>query len=130
LLFDAVRPAAATGAADVAHLNCRATAAKEFDRDVWFLEHSHTHTITESDGVVLRVRPVDQTLSVYVPAWKRTVRAKCDDATVAPGARVRIRMFCDLRKTSCGIGMFARRLCPAALNEKLLPCTHIQATAD
>lgn len=111
LLFDAARPTATTGAADVAHLNGRATAAKELDRDVWFLEHSHTHTLTESDGIVLRVRPVDQTLSVYVPAWKRTVRAKCDDATVAPGARVCIRMFCDLRKTSWR----DRNICSAAV---------------
>jgi hypothetical protein len=39
------------------------------------------------------------------------VRAKCDGATVAPGARVRVRMFCDLRKTSWR----DRNVCSAAV---------------
>lgn len=80
-----------------AYLNVRSAAAKALDRDLWFLDHVNTDSITEVVGVVLRIRP--DYVSVYVPSWKRTVRARTD-IEYKVGDFTKIRTFCNLRSTS------------------------------
>lgn len=96
LLFGAPRPGVALAPA-AAHLNVRNAAAKALDRDLWFLEHINTDRITESIGVVVRVRP--ESLTVYVPQWRRLLRAK-GEPSLGLGNYTKIRTFCNLRATS------------------------------
>ena len=90
-------------AALATHLNERGRALKALDRDLWFLDHFRTDTLCEAVGYIVEKREEDGTYKVYVPEWKRKVRAKAksgDLECVGQGQRVSVCAFTDLRATS------------------------------
>ena len=100
LLFGAKRPAVDT---DVRHLNERATVAKAYERDMWFLTHLRTDAITTVSGFVLSCD--GEEVSVYVPDWRRKIRGVCDSSAdivyvLQAGDRVTVRAYTDLRRCS------------------------------
>jgi hypothetical protein len=84
----------------VAHLNLRAGRAKAYERDFLYLRTIRPATITRVSGIVLTAKTgVQGAWSVYVPTWKRTVRAVSPlEHEVAPGATVDLEVYCDLRR--------------------------------
>ena len=95
ITFGHPRPADEEGIAW--HLNERGRCIKKLERDLWFLAHLRTDAITEVDGIVLR--ETKGGWRVYVPVWRRTIRAICGDGVVN-GDRVVVRAYCDLKRTS------------------------------
>ena len=100
LLFGAPRPATDT---DVRHLNERASVAKAYERDMWFLAHLRTDAITTVSGFVLSCDGVEA--SVYVPDWRRKIRGVCYSSAdivyvLQAGDRVTVRAYTDLRRCS------------------------------
>lgn len=96
-------PMASSGGAFEAlafHLNERGRIVKEYELRVWFLSALRTDTITETEGICCEylALPTDAWV-IYVPAWRRFVRARAADG-VFPivGQKRRIRAFCDLRE--------------------------------
>ena len=90
-------------AALAAHLNERGRALKALDRDLWFLDHFRTDTLCEAVGYIVEMEREDGTYKVYVPEWKRKVRAKHKCGVlegVGMGQRVTVCAFTDLRATS------------------------------
>lgn len=76
------------------NLNDLSKEAKQLDRDLWFLENLEPGKITEQEGYVVKIKAEDVT--VYVPAWKRKVRAK--PAHIKDiGDKVIVRAYTDLR---------------------------------
>jgi hypothetical protein len=81
----------------VSHLNLRAGRAKAYERDFLYLRVIRPAEITRVSGVVLKPKDdVQGAWSVYVPAWKRTVRAV--GSTAVAGAVVDLEVYCDLRR--------------------------------
>jgi exoribonuclease R len=91
-------PVPATGI--VADLNLRAGRAKAYERDFLYLRVIRPAEITRVSGIVLKAKEgVQGAWSVYVPAWKRTVRAVSPpEREVSPGATVGVDVYCDLRR--------------------------------
>jgi exoribonuclease R len=92
-------------------LNHRAQVAKQLERDAWFLNHLNTNTLTTVTGVVLEYKESHGTWTVYVPDWRKKVRAKVEGMWVPEvGAKCLVRAFVDLRRCSwdkrivCAIG--------------------------
>lgn len=88
------------------HLNHRAQMIKQFERLLWFLTHLNPDgSITVTTGIVLTYNPEDTVAKVYVPQWKRVVRAvsqRVDGSTCVyePGQDVILRAFSNLKATS------------------------------
>ena len=84
------------------HLNHRAHVIKQFERLVWFLQHlNQDGSITTVSGIVISYNAELKTAKVYVPSWKRVVRASHTSVTVyEPGQSVTIRAFSNLKATS------------------------------
>lgn len=84
----------------VEHLNRRATAAKTLERELWFLTHIQPDKISMAEGIVIQC--TDSVLnrwSVYVPEWRRKMTGvPCADNLLEAGCRVKIRIYCDLRR--------------------------------
>lgn len=97
LLFGAGRPFMAFADSVARHLNERGSAAKAYERDMWFLAHLRTDTITTVTGFVLSI--ADDSVAVYVPDWRRKIRGLATE-TVAIGDRVTIRAYTDLKRCS------------------------------
>lgn len=79
-------------------LNDRARAAKNIERELLFLNIIRSDTITEVEGVALKI--CDATIrrwSVYIPVWKRKING-CADDVLNPGDRLIVRAYCDLRR--------------------------------
>lgn len=81
-------------------LNARGEAAKSLERDLWFLTNLSTTSITSVEGYVLEFKESRNTWLVYVPAWRRKVRAKVGDGLWLPtiGQKFCVRAFVDLRR--------------------------------
>ena len=85
------------------HLNTRSRLAKALERDLWFLKNLNTDRITEQTGFLLSFKPERNTWTVYVPAWRRTVKAKANDnktETLMSGMSVSIEIFTNLTSVS------------------------------
>ena len=84
------------------HLNHRSNTIKQFERLIWFLEHLNPDgSITTTKGIVITYNIETKTAKVYIPAWKRTVRAAHTTARVyEPGQEVTIRAFSNTKATS------------------------------
>ena len=84
------------------HLNHRAHLIKQFERLIWFLQHLNPDgSITNTQGIVITYNGETKTAKVYIPIWKRTVRAAHTTAQVyEPGAQVTIRAFSNTKATS------------------------------
>ena len=84
------------------HLNHRAHLIKQFERLIWFLEHLNPDgSITTTKGIVITYNEIDKTAKVYIPDWKRTVRAAHTTAQVyEPGQEVTIRAYSNTKATS------------------------------
>jgi len=84
------------------HLNHRSAVIKQFDRLIWFLEHLNPDgSITTTQGIVITYNAEAKTAKVYIPAWKRTVRAAHTTIQMyEPGQEVTIRAFSNTKATS------------------------------
>jgi len=84
------------------HLNHRAHLIKQFERLIWFLKHLNPDgSITTVTGIVITYDAEAKTAKVYVPAWKRTVRAAhTTDKVYEPGREVTIRAYSNTKATS------------------------------
>ena len=84
------------------HLNHRAHLIKQFERLIWFLQHLNPDgSITTTQGIVITYNGETKTAKVYIPIWKRTVRAAHTTAQVyEPGTQVTIRAFSNTKATS------------------------------
>ena len=84
------------------HLNHRAYLMKQFERLIWFLQHlNQDGSITTTQGIVITYNTETKTAKVYVPKWKRTVRAAhTTTQAYEPGTQVTIRAFSNLKATS------------------------------
>lgn len=101
LLFGYPLPATTTASAVTAlTLNERSKITKRVERDLWFLKHLQTDSITESTGYCLEGRTDGgvEVWRVYVPAWRRIVRGTANACSLTPGRQVQLRVFCDLRR--------------------------------
>ena len=103
-------------------LNDRSKTARRMERDLWFLKHLHTDSITEAQGYCLEGSPSGGTevWRVYVPAWRRIIRGTANACTLVVGMRVNLRVFCDLRRCTWK----DRLVC--ALTPIPLPATHVE----
>jgi len=99
ILFGFQRP---TGFHNAEYLNQRARTIKKFERLIWFLSNlSNDGSITTAQAVVLSYENTTKKAKVYVPAWKRTIKAgHTTAAEYEPGQRILIRAFVDLKATS------------------------------
>lgn len=81
-------------------LNACSKMARRVEKDLWFLNHLRTDSITEAEGYCLEGSACGgiESWRVYVPAWRRVVRGTANACTLAPGTRVHLRVFCDLRR--------------------------------
>lgn len=82
------------------HLNARASAAKWLERELWFVSVLQPNCIATGNAICLKMK--DTTgfrWSVYVPEWRRKLTGTCvEELTgLTPGAKVRIRAYCNLR---------------------------------
>jgi hypothetical protein len=86
----------------VEHLNHRSSTIKQFERLIWFLQNLNPDgSITTTKGIVITYNAETKTAKVYIPAWKRTVRAAHTTALVyEPGQEVTVRAFSNLKATS------------------------------
>ena len=84
------------------HLNHRAHVMKQFERLIWFLQHLNMDgSITTTEGIVITYDIEAKRAKIYVPAWKRTIRATHTTTKVyEPGQTVSIRAFSNLKATS------------------------------
>jgi exoribonuclease R len=84
------------------HLNHRSNIIKQFERLIWFLQHLNPDgSITTTKGIVITYDEEKKTAKVYVPQWKRTIRATHTTMQVfEPGKQVTIRAFSNLKATS------------------------------
>jgi len=84
------------------HLNHRSAVIKQFDRLIWFLQHLNPDgSITTTQGIVITYNAEAKTAKVYIPAWKRTVRAAHTTIQMyEPGQEVTIRAFSNTKATS------------------------------
>jgi len=84
------------------HLNYRANQIKQFERLIWFLQHlNQDGSITSTQGIIISYNDEQKTAKVYVPEWKRTIRAVHTTTKVfEPGNEVTIRAFSNLKATS------------------------------
>jgi len=84
------------------HLNHRANLIKQFERLIWFLEHlNQDGSITTTKGIVITYNAEAKTAKVYVPEWKRTVRAShTNENYYQSGTDVTIRAFSNLKAIS------------------------------
>jgi exoribonuclease R len=99
LVFGFQEPYAVTMAE---HLNHRANLIKQFERLIWFLQHLNPDgSITTTQGIVITYNAEMKTAKVYIPDWKRTVRAAHTTTQVyEPGQEVTIRAFSNTKATS------------------------------
>jgi hypothetical protein len=84
------------------HLNHRSSVIKQFERLIWFLQHLNPDgSITTASGIVITYNEETKTAKVYIPAWKKTVRAAHTTTQVyEPGTEVIIRAFSNTKATS------------------------------
>jgi len=83
------------------HLNARSRAIKSLERDLWFLANLNTDTLTEQRGFLIAYKPERNIWSVYVPAWKRTIKAKYNGAEeLMSGMSVPIQTYTNLSSVS------------------------------
>jgi hypothetical protein len=84
------------------HLNHRSSVIKQFERLIWFLQHLNPDgSITTASGIVITYNEETKTAKVYIPAWKKTVRAAHTTTQVyEPGTEVTIRAFSNTKATS------------------------------
>jgi len=84
------------------HLNHRSNIIKQFERLIWFLQHLNPDgSITTTKGIVITYDDEKKTAKVYVPEWKRTIRATHTTTQVyEPGKQVTIRAFSNTKATS------------------------------
>ena len=84
------------------HLNHRSSVIKQFERLIWFLQHLNPDgCITTASGIVITYYGETKTAKVYIPAWKKTVRAAHTTTQVyEPGQEVTIRAFSNTKATS------------------------------
>ncbi len=88
------------------HLNERAKAAKQFERDVWFLSHLSSEHLTHAEGFLVSLSEPGMGLSawkykVYVPTWRRMITVRSDTPEfqkLMTGTPVRITAFWDIRQ--------------------------------
>ncbi len=85
------------------HLNERAKAAKQFERDVWFLSHLSSEHLTTAEGFLISSQPSMDTwkYKVYVPAWRRMITVRSDTPDfqqLNPATPVAITAFWDVRQ--------------------------------
>lgn len=82
------------------HLNERGRVVKEYEFRAWFLSMLRTDAITEAEGICCEYKalPTDAWV-VYVPSWRRYVRARAADGVFpVMGQKRKVRAFCDLRE--------------------------------
>ena len=99
-------------------LNTRGRQIKNLERDLWFLRFIRPHAITTTTGYALEcVDPVVGAWKVYAPEWRRVLRGvSTEGAVLAPGSKVVLRVYCDLRRPRwrdqlvCSIGLTAAEL--------------------
>ena len=84
------------------HLNHRSAVIKQFERLIWFLQHlNQDGSITTTKGIVIAYNMETKMAKVYVPTWKRTVRAAHTTIQMyEPGQEVTIRAFSNTKATS------------------------------
>ena len=84
------------------HLNHRSNTIKQFERLIWFLQHLNPDgSITTTQGIVITYNGETKTAKVYIPIWKRTVRAAHTTGQVYEhGTQVTIRAFSNTKATS------------------------------
>jgi len=83
------------------HLNARSRAVKSLERDLWFLRNLNTDALTTQNGFLLTFKPERNLWSVYVPLWKRTVKAKYNGAEdLMSGMSVTLKIFTNLMSVS------------------------------
>jgi exoribonuclease R len=84
------------------HLNHRSNTIKQFERLIWFLQHLNPDgSITTTKGIIITYNDDKKTAKVYVPEWKRTIRATHTTTQVyEPGTQVTIRAFSNTKATS------------------------------
>jgi exoribonuclease R len=107
ILFQTERP---KRIANWNHLNEQAKRIKHVEREVWFLQHLRTDTITEVEGFLLKQKKAKEDgWNVYVPLWKRTILAKCsrpnsdkpgEKPVNKPSDKVIIRAYTNLKAVS------------------------------
>jgi exoribonuclease R len=81
------------------HLNMRAAAAKNLERELWFLNYIKPDRISVAQGIVLYCKDAVRNLwSVYVPDWKRKINGVPAVGTIVEiGGRVNVRAYANLR---------------------------------
>ena len=82
------------------YLNYRSRIAKSLERNLWFLRNLRTDALTDQEGFLISFNEVYETWSVYVPLWKRSVRAKYQGNTVLEsGMKISIQVYTNLACT-------------------------------
>jgi len=98
ILLGAAKPAQAPLPS---HLNTRSRLAKALERDLWFLRNLNTDRITEQMGFLIVYKAERDTWTVYMPLWRRTVKAKYTGTeTLMSGMSVSIQIFTNLTSVS------------------------------
>jgi hypothetical protein len=85
------------------HLNERNKAAKQFERDVWFLSHLSSDHLTTADGFLISSSSTTNTwkYKVYVPTWRRIITVRSDTPEfqqLVPATPLEITAFWDVRQ--------------------------------
>jgi len=80
------------------HLNERSAVAKAYERDMWFLQHLQMLTVSTVRGIVLK--DMGEKVVVYVPDWRRKIRAVRAEGVTELSSIVTVRAFTDLRRCS------------------------------
>lgn len=103
---------------DWMHLNVRSRQAKQLDRDLWFLQHLQPNQITEVEGIVVERK--EDTWKLYVPSWKRMIRAKPEEDTIfKQGETVHIRAYTNLKAVTSN-----RIVCSCASHNEAFATVH------
>jgi exoribonuclease R len=83
------------------HLNARSRIVKSLERDMWFLRNLNTDAITEQTGFLIQFKETCNTWTVYVPVWRRTVKAKYNGADeLVSGMSVTVQAYTNLAAVS------------------------------
>ena len=96
ILFETQMP---TWAPNCLLLNERRRIGKQLDRDLCFVRNLQADRITETDAIVLKKGK--ESWKLYVPAWKRTVRAKTEEPKeFEQGETVTLRAYTNTKAVS------------------------------
>ena len=98
ILTDSSRP---TNPVYPSHFNMRSRLIQSLERDLWCLRNLNTNALTTQSGFLIAFKPIQNTWSVYVPVWKRTVRAKYNGMeALESGMAVTLQAYTNLASVS------------------------------